>query len=142
MLAFWAFQSARYEVKKDKWNDVAIEIYYHKDHQFNLDRMMSSVKESLEEFSTRFGPYQFKQFRILEFPRYSQFAQAFRTRSRLGEHRLHPAGGDQQRRHRHAVLRDVARDGPPVVVPPGGGRLRPGRHGAVGGARQTTRRSC
>ena len=77
MLAFWAFQSARYEVKKDRWNDVAIEIYYHKDHEFNLDRMMSSVKESLEEFSTRFGPYQFKQFRILEFPRYSQFAQAF-----------------------------------------------------------------
>jgi ABC-type Na+ efflux pump permease subunit len=77
MLAFWAFQSARYEVKRDQWNDVAIEIYYHKDHQYNLDRMMSSVKESLGEFSTRFGPYQFKQFRILEFPRYSQFAQAF-----------------------------------------------------------------
>ncbi|HKP30702.1 MAG TPA: M1 family aminopeptidase [Gemmatimonadales bacterium] len=77
MLAFWAFQSARYEVKRDKWNDVAIEIYYHQDHQYNLDRMMEAVKGSLEEFSTRFGPYQFKQFRILEFPRYSQFAQAF-----------------------------------------------------------------
>ena len=84
MLAFWAFQSARYEVRKDTWTPatggggaVAIEIYYHKDHQYNLDRMMSAVKESLEEFSTRFGPYQFKQFRILEFPRYSQFAQAF-----------------------------------------------------------------
>jgi aminopeptidase N len=39
--------------------------------------MMASMKASLQDFSTRFSPYQFKQVRILEFPRYSQFAQAF-----------------------------------------------------------------
>jgi hypothetical protein len=77
MLAFWSFLSARYEVRRDRWKDVALEIYYQKGHEYNLDRMMSAMKESLEEFSTRFSPYQFKQFRILEFPRYSQFAQAF-----------------------------------------------------------------
>jgi aminopeptidase N len=38
---------------------------------------MESMKASLQDYSTRFGPYQFKQLRILEFPRYTQFAQAF-----------------------------------------------------------------
>ena len=77
MLAFFTFLSARYQVRRDHWNDVALEIYYHQEHQFNLDRMMESMKASLQDFSTRYSPYQFKQMRIIEFPRYSQFAQAF-----------------------------------------------------------------
>ncbi len=77
MLAFFAFLSARYEVKRDEWNGIKLEIYYHKGHEYNLDRMMASMKASLEYFSANFSPYQFKQVRILEFPRYAQFAQAF-----------------------------------------------------------------
>lgn len=77
MLAFYSFLSARYEVRRDKWRDVALAVYYEKGHEFNVDRMVESMKASLEEYSARFGPYQFKQLRIIEFPRYSQFAQAF-----------------------------------------------------------------
>ncbi|MBX3146626.1 MAG: hypothetical protein KF785_07605 [Gemmatimonadales bacterium] len=77
MLAFFSFLSARYEVRRDRWNDVALEIYYHPGHEYNLDRMMASMKTSLEYFSTHFSPYQFRQVRILEFPRYAGFAQAF-----------------------------------------------------------------
>ena len=77
MLAFFSFLSARYEVKRDQWKDVALEVYYQKGHEFNVDRMLASMKASLEDFSARFSPYQFKQLRIVEFPRYSQFAQAF-----------------------------------------------------------------
>jgi hypothetical protein len=77
ILKFFSFLSARYEVVADAWNDVAIEIYYHPGHEFNLDRMIDGVKKSLEYFSTEFSPYQHRQMRILEFPRYASFAQSF-----------------------------------------------------------------
>jgi hypothetical protein len=38
---------------------------------------MASMKASLAYYSTHFSPYQFTQVRILEFPRYAGFAQAF-----------------------------------------------------------------
>jgi len=74
---FFAYLSARYAVKRDRWNDVAIEIDYHADHAYNVDRMIAAVKASLEYFTTQFGPYQHKQVRIVEFPRYARFAQSF-----------------------------------------------------------------
>jgi ABC-2 type transport system permease protein len=81
ILNFFAFQSARYDVKKDVWKgpngDVALEIYHHPSHNFNLDSMMASSKASLDYFTKAFGPYQHRQFRIVEFPRYQEFAQAF-----------------------------------------------------------------
>lgn len=77
ILNFYSFLSADYQVKKDKWNDVALEIYYHKGHEYNLDRMMKGVKASLDYYTKNFGPYQHRQVRILEFPGYASFAQSF-----------------------------------------------------------------
>ncbi|KAA5538494.1 hypothetical protein F0460_02250 [Paenimyroides baculatum] len=78
MLNFYAFNSARYEVKKEKWNNLNLEIYYHKGHEYNLDRMMDALKKSLAYYSENFGEYQHKQARIIEFPRtMGTFAQAF-----------------------------------------------------------------
>jgi ABC-type transport system involved in multi-copper enzyme maturation permease subunit len=77
ILNFWAILSARYEVKRDHWNDVAIEVYYHKGHEYNIDTMIEATKKGLEYFSKAFGPYQHRQFRIMEFPRYASFAQSF-----------------------------------------------------------------
>lgn len=78
ILNFYAFNSAKYEVKKDKWNDVNLEIYYLKGHEFNLDRMFKGVKASLAYNSENFSPYQHKQVRIIEFPITSgRFAQSF-----------------------------------------------------------------
>jgi len=74
---FWAFISARYEVKSDTWNNVAIDIYYHKGHEYNVDRMITALKKSFDYFTVNFGPYQHKQVRIIEFPRYRTFAQSF-----------------------------------------------------------------
>ncbi len=76
ILNFYAFNSAEYEVKKDKWNDVNLEIYYHKGHEYNLERMMEGMKASLEYNSENFSPYQHQQLRIVEFPSGS-FAQSF-----------------------------------------------------------------
>jgi ABC-type transport system involved in multi-copper enzyme maturation permease subunit len=76
-LHFFSFQSARYEIKKDKWKDVNIEIYYNKGHEYNIDRMITAVKKSLDYYTANFSPYQHRQVRIIEFPRYQQFAQSF-----------------------------------------------------------------
>jgi aminopeptidase N len=77
MLNFYAWLSADWAVKKGKWNDVAIEVYYNPAHAYNVDRMIESTKKSLEYFTKNFSPYQHKQVRILEFPRYASFAQSF-----------------------------------------------------------------
>lgn len=77
MLPFAAWLSARWAVKRGEWNGIPIEVYYHPAHHFNVDRMIEATQKSLEYFSTNFTPYQHKQFRILEFPGYSGFAQAF-----------------------------------------------------------------
>ena len=77
MRHFYSFLSAEYAVARDQWQDVAIEVYYHPEHDYNIDRMIASVKKSLDYYSTHFSPYQYKQLRILEFPRYASFAQAF-----------------------------------------------------------------
>ena len=39
--------------------------------------MMEAMKKSFEYFSDNFSPYQYRQMRILEFPRYASFAQSF-----------------------------------------------------------------
>jgi hypothetical protein len=85
IINFYAMVSARYELKKDTWlsqsdavsKQVDLEIYYHKGHDYNIDRMMKSMKVSLDYYSTHFSPYQYEQLRIMEFPRYAEFAQSF-----------------------------------------------------------------
>ena len=72
----YRLMSGRYAVKKDKWKDVDIEIYHHPPHKKNLDRMIKAVKQGLEYFTREFSPYQHKQFRIIEFPRYRKYATA------------------------------------------------------------------
>jgi ABC-2 type transport system permease protein len=39
--------------------------------------LMKGMKESLSYFSKNFSPYQYRQLRIMEFPRYRSFAQSF-----------------------------------------------------------------
>lgn len=78
MLNFYAYNSARFEVKQEKHNGVNLEIYYHKGHEYNLERMMEALKQSLDYYSESYSPYQFEQARIIEFPRINgTFAQAF-----------------------------------------------------------------
>jgi hypothetical protein len=76
MLNFYTFQSARYEVRHDRWQDVTIDVYYTPGHDFNVDRMIRGTKAALAYGSTHFGPYQNRELRIAEFPRYGSFAQA------------------------------------------------------------------
>jgi ABC-2 type transport system permease protein len=88
ILDFYSVVSARYAVRRDVWPnplgdagaptpEVKLEIYYHPGHEFDLDEMMRGLKDTLTYDTAAFGPYQHRQARILEFPRYQMFAQSF-----------------------------------------------------------------
>ncbi len=74
---FFSIQSARYAVQKDKLGAIDLAVYYQPGHEYNVQRMLSAMKTSLQLFSEQFSPFQFKQARILEFPSYADFAQSF-----------------------------------------------------------------
>jgi ABC-2 type transport system permease protein len=74
---FVSFSSARYVVARDKWEEVDIEVYHDPKHSYNVDTMITATKKSLDYFTREFSPYQYRQFRILEFPAYATFAQSF-----------------------------------------------------------------
>ncbi len=73
----FSVNSARYAVKRDHWHDVNLEIYYQPGHEFDLDRMMLGMKSTLDYATAAFSPFQFRQLRIIEFPRYGNFAESF-----------------------------------------------------------------
>lgn len=85
IINFYPIVSANYEIMSDTYIPsgnppdelVALEIYYQKGHEYNLNRMIESLKMSLDYYSTNFSPYQYKHIRIVEFPRYRTFAQSF-----------------------------------------------------------------
>ena len=77
MAGIFSVNSARYQVLRDHWHDVNLEIYYHRGHEFDLDRMMQGMKSTLDYASKAFSPFQFRQLRIVEFPRYGNFAESF-----------------------------------------------------------------
>ena len=76
ILGLVAWLSADWEVARDRWNDVAIEVYHHPAHTYNVERMIDAVKKSLDYLTSQFSPYQHRQIRIVEFPRYARFAQS------------------------------------------------------------------
>ena len=76
-LNFYSFISARYEVAREEWNGIKVEVYYIPEHPWNVPRMVNSIKKSLAYYTENYGPYYHKEARIIEFPRVAQFAQAF-----------------------------------------------------------------
>ncbi|OCQ20815.1 hypothetical protein A7985_13535 [Pseudoalteromonas luteoviolacea] len=77
MVNYYSIQSFKLKVKRDRHKGVDLQIHYHPDHQWNIDTMMEAAKDSLDYFSNAFGPYQYSELRIIEFPRYRKFAQSF-----------------------------------------------------------------
>jgi ABC-2 type transport system permease protein len=73
----FSYLSGSYAIKRDSWKGVMLEIYYLSSHTYDLDKMLGAAKAGLDYYTKNFGPYQFDQFRIIEFPRYRQFAQSF-----------------------------------------------------------------
>jgi hypothetical protein len=77
ILSFTSFLSARYEVTRGAYGEIPIEVYHDPKHRYNVDRMIAATARALAVYERAFGPYQHRQVRILEFPRYASFAQSF-----------------------------------------------------------------
>ncbi|MGD0303561.1 MAG: M1 family aminopeptidase [Candidatus Acidiferrales bacterium] len=74
---FFAYISGRYDVKRENYKGVNVEVYYTPAHQFDVNNMIDASKRGLDYYQQNFSPYQFTQYRIIEFPRYRAFAQSF-----------------------------------------------------------------
>ena len=81
ILDFFAYISARYEMRKETYHgaggDIALEVYYDPAHTYDIDDMLASSRDGLDYYERIYSPFQFKQYRIFEFPRYRTFAQSF-----------------------------------------------------------------
>lgn len=74
----FAIVSGKFEIARDKWNDVDIEIYHYKEHSYNINHMINGLKSTLEYCGNNFSPYQHRQIRIIEYSRsIGEFAQSF-----------------------------------------------------------------
>ncbi|WP_040669943.1 M1 family aminopeptidase [Nitritalea halalkaliphila] len=74
---FTSFLSADYEVARERWENVDIEVYHIPSHAYNIPNFVNAMKSSLDYYTNHFGPYEHSQLRIVEFPRYAGFAQSF-----------------------------------------------------------------
>jgi len=83
ILNFYAYLSGRYAVRREVYHDssgadpVNLEVYYDPQHTYDIGDMLASARAGLDYYQSHFSPYQFTQFRIMEFPRYRTFAQSF-----------------------------------------------------------------
>ncbi len=77
ILAFFSVQSAAYAERSRTVDGTHLTVFYDPHHTFNVDRMLNAMQRSLAYYRANFGPYQFDYARILEFPGYASYAQAF-----------------------------------------------------------------
>ena len=80
-LDFFSYVSGRYNVKREMYqgaaSPIAIEVYHTPAHTFDVSDMIAASKAGLAYYENKYSPFQFRQYRILEFPRYRGFAQSF-----------------------------------------------------------------
>ena len=62
------FLSAAYALHEERWNGVAIQIFHHPESGANLDRMVRSVRASLDYCTKQFGPYAHSYLRLVAIP--------------------------------------------------------------------------
>jgi hypothetical protein len=70
----WGFFSANYTVHREHWKPsdsgkgVTIQIFHHPEHKAHLERMIRSVRASLDYYSKQFGAYEYNHLTLLEHP--------------------------------------------------------------------------
>lgn len=82
ILKFFSIQSARYAQARGSApggsQPIALSVYYHPAHAWNVQRMIAAAKAAFAYYQTNYSPYQFHQLRFLEFPAFDGgFAQSF-----------------------------------------------------------------
>lgn len=63
-----SFSSGEFQIEKETYKDVVLEIYHHQNHSHNLAKMKDGLKAALDYNTKHFGSYQYNEARIIEFP--------------------------------------------------------------------------
>jgi hypothetical protein len=69
----FVFASSEYEVKRDEYEGIKIEVYYDQKHPDNVQRMTRGVKRSFDYCTKNFCPFPYRFIRIAEIPNYVDF---------------------------------------------------------------------
>ncbi|HTB66058.1 MAG TPA: M1 family aminopeptidase [Steroidobacteraceae bacterium] len=78
IMDFFSAQSARYTVATQAYKGVQISVYYDARRPWNVARIENAMRAGLDYYQANFGPYQFHQVRVLEFPApQGDFAQSY-----------------------------------------------------------------
>ncbi len=73
ILGLISYFSASYKVLKETYKGVAIELYYHQGHEYNIKNTLESTKSTLDYCIPNFGQYPFRHLRIAEIPAHFPF---------------------------------------------------------------------
>jgi ABC-2 type transport system permease protein len=60
----------RYDVVRTQHEDVALEVFYHPEHAFNVQQQLDTLGTALDVESAAFGPFTLHQLRFVEVPAY------------------------------------------------------------------------
>ncbi len=77
ILDFASWISGRYAVAREQYKGINIEVYHDPAHEYDVQKMIDASKAGLDYDQANYSPFQFAQYRILEYPRYRNFAQSF-----------------------------------------------------------------
>ncbi len=67
------YHSAVYDIKKEHYQGISLEHYYHPDQGFNHRSIMNSMKQALDYAQAEFGDYPLDYLRIAEIPSFWNF---------------------------------------------------------------------
>lgn len=73
----FAIASANYEVVSYKHKNVLISLFCKDTQNANVSEMRKAINNSLDYYTSNYGPYQYKQLRIVEIPHYRGNATAY-----------------------------------------------------------------
>jgi hypothetical protein len=80
-VSFFNVVAGRWAVKRGN----GTVIYYHPEHDYNLDEMMSALDNARRWYSEWFYPFPWQELKLSEFPDYSSYAQGFPTNITFSE---------------------------------------------------------
>lgn len=62
------FFSADYAVHRERWRQVDVQLFVHPGHTQHRERLLRSVRASLDYYSAQFGPYPYRFLQVVEQP--------------------------------------------------------------------------
>jgi len=62
--------SGRYAVTREQYKDVNIEVYFHPEHNYNIENIIAGLKDSYDYGNKYFSKYPYHDLRVVEIPDY------------------------------------------------------------------------